>query len=192
MYIKGPNKGVGYNKNRALFALQDNHYICLLEDDLLPIEKGWFEIYEEVACLTENHHFCRVQEKEIPETIPSFSAYLGEKDYTPLFASSPRGDLTFITNKVLQKVGGLHPNFKGVGYAHQEWQNRINNAGLIPHPLKWWDVKEARDKFKQVGDTEGGRWENNKASIKEQLEKNKQILIELEKAGVIYQPLVFE
>jgi glycosyltransferase involved in cell wall biosynthesis len=192
LYIKGPNKGVAYNKNRALYALQDCNCIALLEDDLIPIEKGWFEIYEDVSLFTDNHHFCRVQDKEVPETHPDFKEFLHSKGFTPVYGSSPRGDFTFITKTVLQQVGGLNPKFLGVGYAHGEWSERINSAGLIAHPLKWWDIIEARNKFVQRGDTSGGRWATADPNLKAMLRKNKKIAAELKGTGYTYCPLVLE
>ena len=192
IYIKGPNKGVAYNKNRALYALQDCNVMALLEDDLMPTEKGWLEIYEDVALLTDNHHFCRVQNKEVPETHVDFKEFLKGKGFTPIYGSSPRGDFTFITRSVIQNVGGLNPKFLGVGYAHGEWGDRIVSAGLVAHPLKWWDVMEARDKFKQIGDTSGGRWGMSPQDLKLQLRQNKKIARELKEKGYIYCPLTLE
>ena len=190
IYIRGPNKGVAYNKNRALFALQNCRYISIIEDDLVAIEPGWFEIYQDVAEYAGIHHFCRVQDKEVAETILTFSADLKkDKGYTPLYGESPRGDFTFITSAVLNKVGALNFKFLGIGYAHGEWSNRIANAGLIPHPRKWIDIKEARDKFVQRGDTEGGRWQLPKADLKQQLKVNRAIQLDLKTSRYVYEEL---
>jgi len=192
MLIRGQNKGVSANKNRALWALQDCHFLTIIEDDLLPTKKGWFENYERAACITEENHFCRVQDKEIPETIPEFSKFLKENRLSPIFGPSPRGDLTFITNKVLHTVGAFNPLFKGVGYAHGEWSNRVIKAKLLQHPLKWIDIKESRDSFEQLGDTDGGRWNEPKGKIDEQIKQNRRILKQLEQSSYTYHPLVFD
>ena len=84
----------------------------------------------------------------------------------------------------------MNPAFKGVGYAHGNWSQRVAKAGLISHPLKWIDIAEARDKFKQVGDTEGGRWDEDQKLIKKQLAYNKRIAYRLEKRDELYCPLV--
>lgn len=190
--IRGPNKGVAANKNRALWALQDCHYIAIIEDDLVPTEKGWFEEYEEVAALTDNHHFCRVQDKEVPDTVSGFQEYLAEKGHIPVFGSSPRGDFTFITSKVIHRVGAFNPRFKGAGYAHGEWSERVARASLIAHPLRWWDLRAARDKFTQDGDTTGGRWDINKSEIQSQISTNKRVYRELRESEYIYHPLLLE
>ena len=189
-YYRGPNLGVAYNKNRALFLMQNHHFSCIREDDLMPVEKGWFELYEEASTLTDTHHFCRIQDKEIPESHPAFSDYLAKAmDVTPIYASSPRGDLTFLTRKVITTVGGLNPLFKGVGYAHGSWSARVVKAGLVSHPAGYVDIAEARDKFKQIGDTSGGRWDDDPEEIKKQLKQNKQVAKQLKKEGQLYVPL---
>ena len=170
--------------------MQDCHYISIIEDDLVPQEKGWFEIYEEAASLTNIHHFCRIaDEKAILETYPAVTSFLKTKNMTPIYGPSPRGDFTFITCEVIKKVGAFHPGFRGAGYAHGEWSGRIAEAGLISHPLKWIDIKEARDKFIQKGDTAGGRW-NYLERTKAQIKANKVTLRHLQKTGYIFHPLV--
>jgi GT2 family glycosyltransferase len=190
--IKGPNLGVAANKNRALWALQNCHYICILEDDLVPREKGWFEAYEKASQLAQCHHFCRIQDKEIPDTVPAFSQFMKNHGLNTIFASSPRGDLTFLTREVVKKVGAFNPRFRGAGYAHGEWSERVARAGLIGHPLKWIDIAQGKDKIEQIGDREGGRWEVDQGEIKKQLKKNSRILKELNDNPYIHYPLVLE
>ena len=192
LLIQGPNLGVAANKNRALWALQDCQFITLLEDDLKPNQKGWFECYEQAASISGVHHFCRVQAKQAHETIDSFSAFLAKHKLTPIYASSPRGDLTFLTSTVLHRVGAFNPQFRGAGYAHGEWSGRVARAGLIGHPLKWIDIEQARDRFEQVGDTYGGRWEMSEEQLKVQLNRNKRVFRELEKSNYTHCPLVLE
>ena len=192
IYVRGPNLGVGANKNRALVALQDCDFIAILEDDLFPKEGGWFESYEEVCLATDIHHFCRVEDKEVEETIPEFKKWLGTKGYTPIYGSSPRGDLTWISKRVVREVGGFYPDFRGVGHAHGDFSRRVAAAGLIPHPLHWIDIKEARDKFYQKGDTIGGRWLLTDKELKQQLKHNHAIARKLRTERVIHVPLVIQ
>lgn len=190
LYMRGPNKGVAYNKNRGLYALQTCRFIAILEDDLFPETAGWFERYREASTSSGIHHFCRVQDKEVPEVIPEFTEWMvAERGLTPIYGPSPRGDLTFLTSAVLNTVGGLNPEFLGVGFAHGEWSNRVFNANLIPHPNKWVDIKEARDCFVQRGDTTGGRWMENQARIKGELKRNRAIQRKLKASRYTYSPL---
>lgn len=193
--IQGANKGVAANKNRALWALQNCHFLTILEDDLIPQERGWFEAYEAAAIHASIHHFCRVQDKMIAETVPAFSAFMLEKGLTPVYRGSPRGDLTFLTSTVIQRVGAFNPLFRGAGYAHGEWSNRVQRTGLIGHPLKWMDIKEAMDKFEQIGDREGGRWirpDGTENDVSDQLRRNAQVLKQLQRKDYSYHELVLE
>jgi glycosyltransferase involved in cell wall biosynthesis len=190
VYIAGPNMGVIANKNRALFALQNCEFVSIIEDDLVPVKGGWFENYEQAALISGIHHFCRVQDREVPETVPEFAAFLGANDLTPIYGPSPRGDLTFITSKVIKQVGAFNPAFIGAGYGHGEWSERVFRAGLIPHPNRWIDIKEARDCFIQKGDKEGGRWLEDEKKIKEQLKRNGAIGKKLKREGYTHYPLI--
>jgi glycosyltransferase involved in cell wall biosynthesis len=190
--VRGPNLGVAANKNRALFALQDCKYLCILEDDLIPTATGWFEDYAKAARLSGIHHFCRVQDKLADSLTPEFDAFMAENHLHPTYGPSPRGDLTILTTAVLRVVGGFNPLFRGVGYAHGEWSNRVQRAGLINHPNKWVDIQEASAKFEQIGDTEGGRWDEDEKTIKRQLQRNKQVLKELQRKDYTHHPLVLE
>jgi glycosyltransferase involved in cell wall biosynthesis len=192
LYIRGPNLGVAANKNRGLIALKECHFGVLLEDDLIPTKPGWFDTYESAYLNTGIHHFCRVQDKEVEETIPEFTEWLKTLSLTPLYGPSPRGDFTFFTATVLKRVGGFNPEFRGAGYAHGEWSHRVTKAGLVPHPLKWVDIKEARDTFIQKGDTDGGRWLDSKKEIKQQLKDNCVIGRRLRKSKYIHCPLELE
>ena len=49
--LTGPNLGVGANKNRALYALRNYNFVCILEDDLVPTQPEWFEMYQEFCLL---------------------------------------------------------------------------------------------------------------------------------------------
>lgn len=172
-YIRGQNLGVGANKNRAIYALRQSDFLCILEDDLMPLQSGWFETYVAFCLATNIHHFCRVQDKFIKEVVQDFADYCRDTvKLTPIYGPTPRGDLTFISNLVVRKVGAIHPGFVGVGHAHGQWSDRVAESGLIQHPNKWIDVKEAADKFVQVGDREGGRWHLTPEETKAQVKRN--------------------
>jgi len=189
--IGGKNLGVGANKNRALFALQDCNFVTLVEDDLVVRAKDWFPMYEEVATVCGIHHFCRVQDKQAGESVPRFSAYLRDHGLLPIYGIKPRGDFVFITRAVLDKVGAFHPDFIGAGYAHVNWQTRILNAGLVPHPARWIDLRseEVGDPFQQLGDREGGRWDEDE-KVQEQIKRNRKVYNRLDKEGTIHVPLL--
>lgn len=190
IFIRGSNKGVIANKNRALFALQGCDFLTIIEDDLIPVKEGWFETYEKATMLSGIHHFCRVQDKQVGEVVPEFSEYMISSGLTPIYGPSPRGDLTFISSKVMSIVGAFNPVFVGAGYGHGEWSERVVKAGLIPHPNRWVDIMEARDCFVQKGDTSGGRWDVDPKAIKEQIKRNRGLQRKLKNEDYTHYPLV--
>ena len=190
-YIRGKNLGVGANKNRAIYGLRNCDFLCILEDDLIPNERGWFEMYQEFCLYTNIHHFCRVQDKQVPEIVSDFYSWCIDKlKMTPIYGPSPRGDLTFISNLVVRKVGAIHPEFVGVGHAHGHWSDRVVTAGLINHPNKWVDIKEASAMFSQVGDTSGGRWNFDKKEVQEQIKKNSDLRKTLGSENIYIEPFL--
>jgi hypothetical protein len=125
--------------------------------------------------------------------MPEFSMYLRRNGYTPIYGPAPRGDLVFMTKLVLKTVGGFNPAFIGVGHGHREHHHRVNKAGLIAHSENnCIDIKEARDKFKQIGDTTGGRWNLSKEETDKQIARNRKIAKHLRMSGYIFSPIIFE
>ncbi len=189
--LRGANKGVAHNKNRALFALQDCDMIALIEDDLLPQQENWFSMYEQAVLYTGIHHFCRVQDNLLEEVMQDFAEAMSSQGMSPIYGPSPRGDFTFLTKKVVKTVGGFNSAFMGAGYAHGEWSHRVVKANLIHHPRKWVDIRSKNgDPFRQVGDTEGGRWAKPDHEIKEQIAYNRSVQKKLKNQNYIYHPIV--
>ena len=191
LLVRGQNLGVAANKNRALWALHDCHFLTILEDDLIPTAEGWFEDYEKAMLAGGIHHFCRVQDKEIASLDPQFDKYMKEIELTPKYGPHPRGDLTFISKAVVTVVGSFNPVFRGAGYAHGEWSNRVWKSGLISHPNKWVDIQESSAKFTQIGDTEGGRWKTPE-KVEEELARNRKIRQDLDSTNFYKLPLELE
>lgn len=189
-YVRGKNLGVGANKNRALYSMKDFAFMAILEDDLLPTQTGWFTDYENAALCTGIHHFSRVQEKRVEETVPEFTLWCKSKGLTPIYSPTVRGDLTFLTNKVLRVIGGMDSKFIGVGYCHGAFSYRVAKAGLIPHPLYWIDFEEISNKFTQLADQEGGRWLMPKQELKQQLKINGALAKKLRPLGAYFHPLM--
>lgn len=188
-YYGGVNKGASANKARAMFALKDRDTACIIEDDLYPTELNWYEDYERFCLATNIHHIARVQNKEVLETDEKFSKYCKEKlGLTPIYGPAPRGDLSFFTAKLIRTIGSFSLKFKGVGYSHGSWSQRAAKAGLCGHSLLWVDVLESRDKFKQLGDTTGGRWNDDPEKTKAEIAANKLVRDSLKDAE-LYVPV---
>ncbi len=125
----GKNDGVVVNKNRLLVYLQDCDFIFLIEDDLLPIKKGWIDKYLEVIEKTGYQHLnyihglarsCKIKEDRI------------SNDITLEYFNDLGGGLMIITKDCLQRVGLFDPRYKYYGYGHCDYTRRCRMAGLYP------------------------------------------------------------
>jgi len=189
--VLASNQGVTANKNRALSMLSDWHYLCLLEDDIMPVKPGWFENYFRVASQFDINHFSWVFDRFSKSLDPNRDAQI--KRATGLTVKYSRhlgGQVTFLTTKVLRTVGGFNPAFRGCGFGHIEWSKRIWKAGLIAHPNRWIDLVECE--WRPIGDREGGRLDESDRTAAE-IKHNGEIFdrLLLDPRRPLYCPVVF-
>lgn len=121
--IANQNKGVAYNKNRLLYnlMLKGCDIIILLEDDVMPVADGWEDIWIEGAKTYGSVFFltnCDVGKGTL---------------VSPFISKDTTAQLLALDREAITKVGFFDPRFKGFGYEHCEYQNRlaINGFGGI-------------------------------------------------------------
>lgn len=155
-------QGVAYSKNKCLNALQEMNcdYYFLFDDDCFITQHNWHELYInsglEHACWNYNRTFLRVG-----LTIPTFytcvvEQRLGEKPtvnlgYDTVYYSEydkPNGCMLYATQKVIDTVGGFDTDFKGYGYDHVNWSDRIFNNGLTP--ARYIDIHNSKGLFEMA------------------------------------------
>lgn len=123
--ITGENRGVCWNKNRALFALQEMGCdpILLLEDDCFPVELGW-QFYWLVSIALDDH---------VSYAHPKLSSnnLLGSgTPQDPFVNNKATAQCSGISGIALREVGFLDSRFKGYGVGHAEWTSRIKKSGF--------------------------------------------------------------
>ncbi|HEU4754073.1 MAG TPA: glycosyltransferase, partial [Armatimonadota bacterium] len=118
--VRGDNRGVAWNKNRALAWLlewSDCDPIALLEDDARVWEPGWQEEWVRAAAVwghvNWSHH--------PPER--SLGGCGTPED--PFRFVLHGGQCTFSEREALAAVGYLDTRFKGYGWEHREWTRRF-------------------------------------------------------------------
>jgi glycosyltransferase involved in cell wall biosynthesis len=138
-YITGSNRGVCWNKNRALIGLEclGCDPILLLEDDCYPVENGWDEHWRKASALW--HHVCFAHPKLRP-WISSGSGtaadpYVNQKSTAQCAAASA---------SLLEKIGYFDTRFKGYGVGHAEWTTRAKRVGVGFKPLVLQNKKIAK------------------------------------------------
>jgi hypothetical protein len=133
--ILGPNKGVCYNKNRILTALQHCDYVLLLEDDICPKNKGWMGAYLQGISDSGYQHFCYKMGRVTRATRVQYPKC------ALLLSHNVSGLLMIFTKQVLERCGGFNLLYSGYGYGHIEMSMRIMQAGLS-HKTLFADVLE--------------------------------------------------
>lgn len=126
--ITGNNRGVCWNKNRALYAFMEYTAcdpILLLEDDCWPEEEGWQENWIKAAENFNHINFAYI-------IWAPLRIYAGEGTAdAPWLSVNVTGQSTITTREALTKVGYLNTSFKGYGHGHVEWSERFAKAALI-------------------------------------------------------------
>jgi glycosyltransferase involved in cell wall biosynthesis len=146
--ITGPNRGIAWNKNRALFALLEHSkadVILLLENDCYPAEPSWAETWLEAVAL--HGHINCLHPKTMAElaTGKTPEAIIGGSGTPrdPYLCKRISGICIGSSRQALAKVGFLDTRFKGYGHEHAEWTTRFHNEGYGVH---WYDDGSGRQK----------------------------------------------
>ncbi|WP_152981915.1 glycosyltransferase [Prosthecomicrobium hirschii] len=122
--VTGPNAGACWNRNRALFALQELGCdpVLFLEDDCLPVSKNWDWQWRIATALFGHVSFAH----------PKLDAWRISGTGTPTdpIANHKATSQCLATSGLaLAEVGFLDTRFKGYGVGHAEWTNRMKRAG---------------------------------------------------------------
>jgi glycosyltransferase involved in cell wall biosynthesis len=122
--IQGENRGVVWNKNRALYHFMSNTNcdpIILLEDDTYPVSDDW--IAEWVSAAARWHHV----NFSHPAILQSNSLVGGEgTSERPYIHRLVTGQCTAVSRKAMEIGGYLDTRFRGYGHGHVEWTKRHN------------------------------------------------------------------
>lgn len=122
--IRGENRGVVWNKNRALYHFMSNTNcdpIILLEDDTYPVSDDW--IAEWVSAAARWHHV----NFSHPAILQSNALVDGEgTSERPYIHRLVTGQCTAVSRKAMEIGGYLDTRFRGYGHGHVEWTKRHN------------------------------------------------------------------
>jgi len=124
--ISGPNEGPGRNKNRLLKALSDCDHIFIVEDDFLFFKCGWEKLYIAANKASDIQHFTFSP----PGRYGKCVATSNFGNICIQHAEMDGGAFSYYSKKVLKKCGGFCKEFKGCGWEHCEYSERIHRAGL--------------------------------------------------------------
>jgi GT2 family glycosyltransferase len=128
MVVSGHNRGVCWNKNRALHTLltrTDCDPIILLEDDCHPYVRLWEDDW--ILAAGRWHHVGFAH----PGWPRNWCRGGNGSWHDPWRSHEMTGQATITSRDALQKVGYLDTNFKGYGFGHIEWTERFCKAGYM-------------------------------------------------------------
>ncbi len=138
--ITGQNRGVCWNKNRALYALKeytDANCIMLLEDDCWSTEKGWELAWLQTTAIW--HHVNYAAPWILKHNPAAIYQQSGEMPTSPYLLKLITGQCTTSSRQALNCVGYLDSRFQGYGYGHSEWTQRFMRCSAfidsLPVPI---------------------------------------------------------
>lgn len=122
--VTGANRGVAWNKNRALFgtSLLECDPILVMEDDLYPLVFGWEQDWIEATRRWQ--HVGLMHPKIADQTVSG----RGTPD-DPFVNPKSTAQCLSVSADVLAKVGFFDSRFRGWGHEHAEWTTRIKRLG---------------------------------------------------------------
>jgi len=124
--ITGPNMGIAWNKNRALYFLHrilECEVVILIEDDCFPNHREWEMEWIEGARKWGHANFAG----------PWFQEKILSGDGSvanPFVSRSLSGQCVAFSDRALSVCGYLDSRFKGYGYEHAEHSSRLVRAGF--------------------------------------------------------------
>lgn len=124
--VTGSNHGVGYNKNRALHALFVTYgcdVVILLEDDTRVQSPDWLAVWAEATAEWGHTNYMAPHR----DYVISGS---GSNIHDPIIARAVLGPITGTSRVAFEAVGYLDSRFRGYGFEHAEWTNRMIRAGF--------------------------------------------------------------
>lgn len=113
-------------KNQNLKNLKDCDYIYIFDNDTFPVKHGWVDYFVQASKETGQNHF--IYAKPSPTIRPKQVKYfdtIALQEWTEC-----SGCFMFLTKEVIEKVGYYNPKYKGYGYEHAGYTNRVFNSGL--------------------------------------------------------------
>ena len=125
-FISAPNRGIAWNKNRALYYL---HEICkcddliLLEDDTFPSEDHW-----EAVWIDAIHRYGHVNLAPSHWTV-QFEGGSGTSA-DPFLSSFLTGQCVGFSRQALSLIGYMDTRFRHYGFEHIEHTDRFMRAGF--------------------------------------------------------------
>ncbi|MGI3777118.1 MAG: glycosyltransferase family 2 protein [Janthinobacterium lividum] len=125
-YVTGRNRGVAWNKNRALYTLfrRGHDAIVLLEDDAFPAEAGWLTMWAEAA--RRYDHMNYAGEWFPPHIFLRGSGSLDD----PFLTTASTAQVSAFSRRAIERAGFFDTRFRGYGHEHVDLTQRMIREGM--------------------------------------------------------------
>lgn len=135
------NVGISRAKNKCIEMMMGTRasHFFLFDDDCYPNKKGWYKPYVD----------CRY--KHAMYLYPGGSNKVIYKDDEIFSCNYPRGVMMYVHRDVINKIGGMDIQFGRWGFEHNDFSNRIFNAGFTP--FRFIDVIKDKDSIISLDET---------------------------------------
>lgn len=147
--IPHDNVGISVNKSVAMMNLQECDHVFLLEDDFMPVKKGWDTLYLNVHNESKLGllNYCP---KGVSEAETRPKRVIRYRSGTIIYEHTHVAQIMSITKPAMNRVGALDPQYQGYGFEHCDYTRRCMLAGLFPRAgfpflKETWDYCEMLD-----------------------------------------------
>ncbi|GAA3514320.1 phage protein [Rhodococcus aetherivorans] len=130
----GDQQGIARAKNASIAALMGFgvEHLFLADDDCYPLQAGWADLYSTSA----EPHLMFLFKDPGPRGEKLSTPALVYRDSDLYAYAHPRGCLLYLHRSVVDRVGGMRPEFGLWGEEHVEYSLRIHAAGLTTAPFQ--------------------------------------------------------
>lgn len=127
-------QGIARAKNACIAALMDAgvDHLYLADDDCYPLQSGWERPY----CESAEPHLMYLFRDPLPRGRQSSRPAMVYNDGQLYAYTHPRGCLLYMHRSVIERVGGMRPEFGIWGHEHVEYSLRVHAAGLTTCPFQ--------------------------------------------------------
>ncbi len=142
-FVTGRNRGVAWNKNRALYTLfrRGHDAIVLLEDDAFPAERGWLSVWAEAA---RRHDHVNYAGAWFPAEV--FVRGAGTLD-DPFITTASTAQVSAFSRRAVERVGFFDTRFRGYGHEHVDLTQRMIRDGMGG---TWQPAPDGHDRYEYV------------------------------------------
>ena len=125
-FVTGRNRGVAWNKNRALYTLfhRGHDVMVLLEDDAFPAEIGWLDMWVEAVLRYDHVNYAGGW---FPPHI--FLRGSGTVD-DPFITTASTAQVSAFSRRAIERVGFFDTRFRGYGHEHVDLTQRMIREGM--------------------------------------------------------------